>query len=89
MAESVALTASEQELIGQVVRFAERRAENGVYINMLYSRSVGQQVVFVVAIGEQASVLQSLLMTAQDRQASGNAIEVVSNLDSVSVKDKF
>lgn len=62
MPQPVPLTQSEQDLIGQVCNFAAQRAENGVYLNMLHSRSLGQPVMFIVALGDQALALQALVM---------------------------
>jgi hypothetical protein len=61
------LTQSEQDLLGQMARFTERRAVNGVYLNQGYSKSLGVPVLFLCALGEQALALQQIIM--------GNAVK--------------
>lgn len=58
MSESVKLTASDQDLLGQMARFAERMAgEGGVYYNRGFSASLGKPVVTLIAIGEENAAL--------------------------------
>lgn len=78
--QTVQLTASEQDLIGQIARFAERRAQNGCYLNMGYSKSLNMPILLFVALGEQALAAQAVLLKAQEPQTQ---IEVVSSLDDV------
>lgn len=78
--EAVPLTQAEQDLIGQVARFAERRAVNGVYMCNGVSKSLGMvPICFVVALGEQAQALNDTIMKAQVQDP--NVIDVVSNFD--------
>lgn len=55
------LTQSEQDLLGAMARFVERRAESGVYLNQGISKSLGKPVLFLCAIGEQALALQRII----------------------------
>ena len=71
------LTPSDQELLGQVCGFAVRRAENGVYFNLMHSKSLGQPVALIVAVGDQALAVQQLIMKAR---VDESPIEVVSDL---------
>lgn len=78
------LTPAEQDLIGQVARLAERRAVNGVYMVNGVSKSLGMiPICFVVALGEQAQMLNDIIMRAQARDP--NMIEVVSNFDEIDI----
>ena len=65
----VPLTQSEQDLLGQVARFAETRAQNGVYINKMVSKSLGVPVFLLVAIGEQALAVDQIVMGAAERDS--------------------
>lgn len=58
---NVPLTHSEQDLLGAMARFVERRAENGVYLNQGVSKSLGKPVLFLCAVGEQALALQRII----------------------------
>jgi hypothetical protein len=62
MPDPIRLSSSEQELLGQVAGFAARRAENGVYLNLMHSRSLAAPVLLLVAIGDQALALQKIVM---------------------------
>jgi len=50
--EPVSLTPEEKELLTRVAQFARRRAQNGVYLNQAYSKSLGAPVLLLVAMGE-------------------------------------
>lgn len=76
------LTASDEDLMGQVCGFAERRAENGVWMNYMISRSRNnQRFIVIVAMGDQADAVQKILLDAQAPRE--NAIEVVSDLNQI------
>lgn len=77
--QAIPLTQAEQDLIGQVARFAERRAINGVYMCNGYSKSLGVPVCFVVALGDQALALNDTIMKAQVRDP--DTIQLASNFD--------
>ncbi len=65
MPEQIELTPAEQDLIGQVARFAEKRAINGVYMNQGISKSLGgTPILFLVALGEQALAVQQIILNA-------------------------
>ena len=75
MPESVPLTPTDAELLGQLCGFAERYGENGVYLNFI--RSVtrnNQRYLILVAIGDQADAVQKLILDAQMPQGG---IEIV------------
>jgi len=57
-------TPAERELLGQIARYAERKAVNGVLLELMYSASVGAPVLLVVALGEQALALQQIILKA-------------------------
>lgn len=74
--KQVTLTPTDRELLGQLCGFAERYGENGVYMNFIRSVTRNdQRYVVLVAIGEQADVVQKILLDAQVPRES--AIEVV------------
>lgn len=76
------LTKTEQEFLGQLCGFCERRAQNGVYMNFMRSVSRGDLPFLVVfAMGEQAEAIQKIILDAQMPRES--AIQVVSSLDSI------
>lgn len=58
------LSASDQQLMGDFCVLAARLAVNGVYMAQMYSRRLGAPVLAIVAIGEQAEALQSIVMQA-------------------------
>lgn len=63
----VKLTASDQDLLGQMARFAERMAgEGGVYYNRSYSMSLGKPVVTLIAIGEENASLLDRFVVKRD-----------------------
>lgn len=71
------LSASDQDLLGQMCGFAEREAENGVYMNYMVSRSRNnQRFIVIVAMGDQADAVQKIVLDAQVPREG--AIEVVS-----------
>ena len=73
-------TADEQEFLGQIARYAERKAKNGVLLEMMYSKSVGAPVLLVVALGDQALALQQIIMKAAVPDESA-LIERVQTID--------
>ncbi len=76
------LSTTDQELLGQLCGLAERRAQNGVYLNYIVSRSRNnQRYLVLLAIGDQADAVQKIMLDAQAPQ--DGAIEVVSNLDRI------
>lgn len=64
MPQPLPLTPAEQDLLGAVARFAEQRAVNGVYFNMMVSKSLGTPVLLMVGLGDQALALQRIVMHA-------------------------
>lgn len=62
--EATPLTQGEKDLLSQICRFAEATAINGVRMDFLLSPS-GAPVLCVVAIGEQALIMQKILLDSQ------------------------
>lgn len=60
---SAILTPSDQDLLGQMARFAERTTgRDEIYINRGYSLSLAAPTLIIVAIGEQANLLDKVLL---------------------------
>jgi len=79
------LTQSEQDLLGQMARFTERRAVNGVYMNLGYSKSLNTRVLFICALGEQAEALNEIIMSAA---VEDNVIEMPAARDFITGSQK-
>lgn len=84
MPEQIPLDVADQALMGQIARFAERRAENGVYMAQMVSKSTGGPVLLIVALGDQALALDQIIMRAQAPPSA--QIEVVSDLNKIDGK---
>ncbi len=79
--KDVPLTPTDKELLGQLCGFAERYGENGVYMNFIRSVTRNdQRYVVLVAIGDQADVVQKILLDAQQPESG---IEIVSDLNKI------
>lgn len=76
MAENAPLTPSEQDLMRDIAQFASRKTETGVYINQMYSASLGTPVLLIVALGEQAMALRDIVMGAVERPKFSSIIEI-------------
>jgi hypothetical protein len=63
------LTESEKQLLGDVVKFAQRRCQGSVYFNRLLERTTGTPVILLIAFGEQAEALDQLINSARVREA--------------------
>lgn len=61
------LSKSDQELLGQMARFTEKRAVNSVYMLQGISQSLNCPVLFLCALGEQALKLQTIISGAAER----------------------
>lgn len=61
--EDYKLTKSDEELLGQLVRFVERvNGPDQIYFHRGHSRSLGQPTLILCAIGEQALMLDQVLL---------------------------
>ncbi len=56
---------ADQDLLGAFARLAERECDNGVWLEKMYSKSVGAPLVIICGIGEQALALEALIMKAR------------------------
>ena len=82
--EAPKLTSAESDFLAQLCGFAERRAQNGVYVSTMIAPH-GAPVIALIAFGSQALAVQNLIMSAQVPESP--LIEVVSSLDDASIKD--
>ncbi len=78
-------TQAEQEFLGQVAGFAARHARNSMFMTTIYSQSLGAPVLMIIALGEQASALQHLVLENR-APVPDKGIEIVSDLSKVDAK---
>lgn len=79
MTDEVKLEPGEYDLMGQLAQFAARRLaqdpnSNGVYLNKMYSKSLGAPLLLIVALGEQALAVEQVLMRGA---VSENALDSI------------
>lgn len=72
------LTESEKQLLGDIVKFAQRRCQGNVYFNRLLERTTSTPVVLLVAFGEQAEALEKIVMDCRVRE---QAVEIFQTED--------
>lgn len=58
-------TVADKEFMGQICAFAARKAQNGVYMAQMRSKSLSAPVLLIVALGEQALALEQIIMSAR------------------------
>ncbi len=70
------LTPSDQDLMGQLCRFAERQLNGklGIYQASMRSATVGADVYLIIGFGEQAHALARIFTEAQQREAASSLI---------------
>jgi hypothetical protein len=76
--EDVKLTASDNELLQNVIQFAIRQMgpkHDGIYMGQFYHRSASLPAVVIVAVGEQAVAVQQILADAANQASEGAIIQ--------------
>lgn len=62
MTKPVELSSTDKDFLGQVARFAERNASQGVMLHMVHSATLNAPVLVLVAIGDQAAAVQKIML---------------------------